>query len=336
MQKIFIKRQLAFFINLLKIWRLKTTAKRGDVLLMYHRICNPETETSYVEPGMFVTPGTFEMHLKFLKKYFSLIPLENVLEPVSSEKRNGARCVLTFDDAWRDFYFNAFPLLKKYHVPATLFAPTAFIGSDRWFWTDRLARLISKVYLNKKRWADTTLKTPLSRDVFYSKEPMQRTIGEAISQLKPKRQEVIENVLKGFVSDFGLTDDFNDRAFLDWNEIKSLSHSNLVTIGSHTHQHLILTNYSDDEIYLELEVSKQKLLEQQVVRTDFFPFCYPNGNYNSRIARMVAEVGYDLAVTTKPGWNPYNADRFVLKRVALHEYISNTTGMLGCRIAGIF
>lgn len=36
--------------------------------------------------------------------------------------------VLTFDDGYRDFYTNAFPLLQGYGFPATMFLATAFIG----------------------------------------------------------------------------------------------------------------------------------------------------------------------------------------------------------------
>ncbi len=336
MQKILIKKQIAYFFNFLKIWRLRASAGRGDVLLMYHRVYLPKEDAAYIEPGMYVTPTTFDMHLRFLKKYFCLVPLEELLAPPSSKKGPKARCALTFDDAWRDFYLNAFPLLKKYQVPATLFVPTGFIGSNRWFWTDRLARLIFLIYSNRERWSGTALNTPLGRDIFESKTPIGETIATVVSQLKAKHQQVIEQTLQELESDFGLLDEFNEPAFLDWNEIASLSHSPYVTIGSHTDRHLILTNCSDDEIYLELTTSKQKLVERQAVNPEFLPFCYPNGNYNPKIARMVAEVGYDLAVSTETGWSPFNTDRFALKRIGLHEDISNTPGMLACRIAGIF
>ena len=36
--------------------------------------------------------------------------------------------LLTFDDAYRDFATNAWPTLKRYGLPATLFVPTAYAG----------------------------------------------------------------------------------------------------------------------------------------------------------------------------------------------------------------
>jgi peptidoglycan/xylan/chitin deacetylase (PgdA/CDA1 family) len=39
--------------------------------------------------------------------------------------------VLTFDDGFRDFYTEAFPVLQTHGFTATVFLPTAFIGDDR-------------------------------------------------------------------------------------------------------------------------------------------------------------------------------------------------------------
>ena len=54
----------------------------------------------------------------------------------------------------------------------------------------------------------------------------------------------------------------------------------LVSSGSHTVAHKILTTLTDDEIRNELIESRKKLIAEQVVDPSFIPFCYPNGNYN--------------------------------------------------------
>lgn len=41
--------------------------------------------------------------------------------------------VLTFDDAFLDFYTAALPILARYNVPATLYVPTTYVGgTSRW------------------------------------------------------------------------------------------------------------------------------------------------------------------------------------------------------------
>lgn len=39
--------------------------------------------------------------------------------------------ILTFDDGYRDFYTQAYPILKQYDFTATVFLPTAFINDRR-------------------------------------------------------------------------------------------------------------------------------------------------------------------------------------------------------------
>src|SRR4030042_3672630 len=65
-----------------------------------------------------------------------MAPLEDILKPSP-----GRKCAITFDDGWLDNYRTAFPILKKYEVPATVFLPAAVVGTDHWFWFDHLMEL---------------------------------------------------------------------------------------------------------------------------------------------------------------------------------------------------
>ena len=66
--------------------------------------------------------AVFEEHLKYIKEnYTSIFPNEKV------EKNS---ICLTFDDAYADFYFLIFPLLKKYNLKALLAIPSKYILED--------------------------------------------------------------------------------------------------------------------------------------------------------------------------------------------------------------
>lgn len=92
-------------------------------ILMYH---------SVGENGLFFTVPLhdFERQLKYLKqKKYSVIKLSELLNKMK-QKKDISNCVsLTFDDGYEDNYTNAFPLLKKYSFPATIFLATNFVGS---------------------------------------------------------------------------------------------------------------------------------------------------------------------------------------------------------------
>lgn len=83
-------------------------------------------------------------------------------------------------------------------------------------------------------------------------------------------------------------------------------------IGSHTCTHPWLTRLPPDRAREEIVASRKKLEDQFGVPVR--DFCYPYGDFNPRIRDLVAEAGYQTAVTTQPGVNPPGTDRLALRR----------------------
>lgn len=115
-----------------------------------------------------------------------------------------------------------------------------------------------------------------------------------------------------------------------------MKESGLVSFGSHTVGHRILTTLKDNEVNTKLTESRNRLFEEEVVEPSFIPFCYPNGDYTNKIARKVENSGYALAVTTKNGWANPGSDPFTLRRIGIHQDMTSTEALFGCRLAGIF
>ena len=111
--------------------------------------------------------------------------------------------------------------------------------------------------------------------------------------------------------------------------------SGFIEFGSHTDGHKILKTLKKDEITLELEESKKSLIDEKVCEKDFCPFCYPSGVYDRHIKKMVAEAGYNVAVSTQKGWNTKKSDLFALKRIGIHDDMTSTEAMFACKIAGL-
>jgi peptidoglycan/xylan/chitin deacetylase (PgdA/CDA1 family) len=95
----------------------KSQAK-GIPILLYHRF-GPE-----VADSMTVTTTYFESQLKYFRDQgYTFIPLRQLVDYYLGKR--GAipprTLVITADDGHKSVYTDMFPLLKKYHVPATLF-----------------------------------------------------------------------------------------------------------------------------------------------------------------------------------------------------------------------
>jgi len=91
------------------------------VILQYHHISNSTPKSTSLSPLLF------EQHLDYLYRYhFKVLPLDVVIKGLKKgEHFDDKTVVITFDDGYRSIYTTAFPLLKKYRFPFTVFINTA-------------------------------------------------------------------------------------------------------------------------------------------------------------------------------------------------------------------
>ena len=304
------------------------------LILMYHRVVYPDDG---IEPGMYVHPITLEKHVRLLSKYFNIVSLKNLPEVSSHSTLSSCKpfCAITFDDGWKDFYNNAFPILSQYNMPATVFLPTNFIGTCDRFWTDDLSYFL----LHYKPFTLTTDSKFCDLDFVNFINKLKGThlnrLDASIKYLKSYRLENILDVIDNLYLFSNINKNRPKRAFLNWSEVLEMKNSGIVSFGSHTNSHQILTTVTDLEISRELKSSKNILLEKKAVESSFLPFCYPNGNFTEDIASMVKSAGYHLAVTTINSWNPLDHDRYSLKRIGIHNDMTSTTSLFASRIAGL-
>ncbi len=98
-------------------------------VLMYHRVGYPEED-----PGLYVTPESFERQMEFLKAHhYRVWPLAELVRRIQAGETIPMNVVvITFDDGYLDNFNYAFPVLKKMDFPATIFMITDNIGKENW------------------------------------------------------------------------------------------------------------------------------------------------------------------------------------------------------------
>jgi len=96
------------------------------LVLNYHDIVKAGSAKSSLN-SMDVSVDHFEEHLAWLKKNgYKIVSVQNVLDAAAGKGAIPDKSVLlTFDDGYQSFYTRVFPILKKYHYPATV----ALIGT---------------------------------------------------------------------------------------------------------------------------------------------------------------------------------------------------------------
>jgi len=109
-------------------------APEGVVILMYHRI-NDELP----DHNLITRTIEFEKQMKFLNdnpqtyQVIRMKDFEDNRDDVFNNRFPKTKVVITFDDGYLDNYQNAFPIMKKYEFPSTMFLTTGLIGTDKKF-----------------------------------------------------------------------------------------------------------------------------------------------------------------------------------------------------------
>lgn len=102
---------------------------------MYHSV-DPNAKS---ENRLAVKADAFERQMRYLRdNNYVIINLKKLSEIVNYKvKVNRKTIAITFDDGFKDNYTHAFPILKKYGIPATIFLIVEEIGSpDRLNWEE--------------------------------------------------------------------------------------------------------------------------------------------------------------------------------------------------------
>ena len=87
-------------------------------ILVYHNL-NPT-----IPGSMNLTPQKFEEQIKWLKNNgFTIIPLKDAVAYLQGKREAvpAKSVVITDDDGWQSVYTYMYPIVKKYHIPVTLF-----------------------------------------------------------------------------------------------------------------------------------------------------------------------------------------------------------------------
>ena len=84
--------------------------------------------------------------MEILARHYQVLSPSDALATLADAGRLARKSVLvTFDDGYRDFAQNAWPVMKSLGLPVSLFVPTSYPDAPRnVFWWDRLHRMITR------------------------------------------------------------------------------------------------------------------------------------------------------------------------------------------------
>ena len=177
---------------------------------------------------------------------------------------------ITFDDGYYN-NFRILPLIERYEIPIQLYVSTDHVLEGKSYWWDALYRARSRQGRG------------------------QGEIYREAEGLKSKTNREIEDVLhREFGRDALIPASDLDRPMTEA-ELRSFASHRLVTVGNHTSEHGLLTNYSLAEAQRIVVKGEEDL--RRILGKPCRTFAYPNGDYSEEMFSALQQLGYAVAIS---------------------------------------
>ncbi len=322
-QKQNIKKLLFFlfyhlgFLHLTMIILKKVKKEHVAAVLNFHRIID-DNQNGFLFKSHTIHHHVklFEREMAFINKWFNIISMDEFIDQIRKKKTfDKPTMAITFDDGYRDNYTLAYPILKKYDLPAIIYLVSGLIGTTQRAWLDdvdfallntnektlRFPSLLGEKTLNilstqDKQKANILIGEKLKR---VENEKKFKLVDELFDRLKVKRSSCSEN----------------DRIMMNWEEVKEMSNSK-ISFGAHTHSHPILTQLPYEQAKKEISTSKQVI--ENELKTQVNHFAFPNGSsldFNEELKQFCIDLGFKSVATGEYGINNKDSNPYHIKRV---------------------
>lgn len=249
---------------------------------------------------------SFERLMRWLRGHARVVALPDLLSDLQAQRPPAAdlEIALTFDDGMASQFLLAYPVLRELGLSATIFVCPQLIDERRWLWNHEV----------RARWQRLEARQQAALTQGLGANP--HDANAVVARLKTLPEAARADFCARLRVD---TPDFRPtRAessaydLMDWDQMRQMDPA-LVTIGSHSLSHPILTTLTDEDLERELQGSRSRL-ESQLDRSTPI-FCYPNGSLDARV-RDCAARHYDAAVTTFEALiDTQSADYWALPRI---------------------
>ncbi len=305
---------------------IKKLLPKKLTVLAYHRISNAlEDEYSFDYELISADVENFEFQMQHIIEHFNPISTEQLIEYIEGHGELPVNPILiTFDDGFDDNYLFAFPVLKKYNVPATIFIASKYIGTDEVFWFDKLIAVL----LNMDSGELCIEELNNSYKLNDNRNERKEIAYEILSAIKTVPNSIRKAILTKIYKSSGNTLqclDYTQSKILSWSQVREMYGSG-ISFGSHTMTHPILAMLDDDEMKSELINSKKQIEKEIGCVID--SIAYPNGgvdDFNNQVIKTTKESGYKVGFSYIEDLNKLPlVDAYTIRRLHIETHVSKS------------
>jgi peptidoglycan/xylan/chitin deacetylase (PgdA/CDA1 family) len=292
---------------------LSYSSKNKNLILCFHGVSNFRSTIN----NRHMIVSQFEDLIIYLKNNFEIVSVQHLFLNSKTEKK---RIAITFDDGYLNNFTVALPILIKHNIPATFYITTEGLEIENYcMWPEIFDAL--KIELPKEPIIFNDEEFYFSNNQLLSRKT-NISIYDYVKDMGEERQSAfkefiykyeVKRILKKLNPEL--------TSFCSSDQIKEMSLSPLVEIGSHTHRHYNLSKINPELAYQELKQSKEIL--ENIIQKPVVSIGYPDGDYSETVKDLAQNAGYlyQLAVTFS------DTKDYTDNRIRSRYSLSNTTSL---------
>lgn len=285
------------------------------LILCYHGIAI-EDEHQW-NPCLYIDRGTFRKRLEMLRRGdYRVLPLGEALRLMNENRLPPRSVVITFDDGTYDFYVHAYPMLREFEFPVTLYLSSYYCRHQvpvfNVAWAYMLWKSIGRTF-DATGFAEEGGKFHIGNVEQWQRirARTQRHIDER--SLSTREKDELLNELAGRLGfDISTIRGRRMLQYMSAGEVREMSRGG-VDIQLHTHRH---------RMPRDRELFRREILDnireiRDITGTNAAPahFCYPSGDWDPSFFPWLEELGVNSATTCQPGLAASSTHRFALPRL---------------------
>ena len=282
------------------------------LILAYHGV---STDDQHLWNGsMYMSPEMFRARLETIASSGCVVlPLAEAVTRLYANDLPDRSVAITFDDGNFDFKARAFPMLKEFGFPATLYLTTFYshynkpifgIFCEYLLWKGQSETLDLKKITGRE--VKIELSTAAARDTAFREIEQHVQAQKSSAEGKTALAEILARQLK---LDYDALIEKRIMHLLTPDEVMRLA-ADGADIQLHTHRH---RTPLDRELFLrEIEDNRQSIQAMTGLRPSHF--CYPSGVYDHRFLPWLQEARVVSATTCEMGFASRSSNQLLLPR----------------------
>ncbi len=309
---------------------------RGAIFTLHH--VRPKVPRAF-DPNahLEITPEFLDGAITRLKQGgYRFIALDDLPTMLAVGDEAPFAC-FTLDDGYRNNLDHALPVFARHGVPFTVFVSGGFVDRSHTLWWETLADLLSatgRFRFDFGRGMETLdVESHADKQAMFARIASHIHSREESGAVAALDAAALEQGIDAFAIAKALT--------LDEAGLRRLAQGPLASLGAHTISHRAIARLDDEEAVREIEASAARV--EKITGKRPRCFAYPYGDrpaVSPRDHRLVAGLGFEVAVTTMPGTLTAAAPLHALPRISLNghfqrpRYVSALASGIPFRLGG--